>query len=451
MKTKIMNIKKSLFWGALSAVALTSCVGENVELSNISKGTGEMELSVDIQKPQSRAKTEVQNFPVEIYDATGKQVFSYNTVADVPSKITMSVGNYTVVSHTPGQIQKKMFDPFYRGSKAVEILPGVTSPVEVICKMQNSCIKVTYDSEFTNVFTEWTITVDDGSETALEFSNSFSGPIYYLFEEGVRELTVIFRGKTKDGNTVVAQNTLTKGEENEHYDDGKEYFSGGDILILNFKPVESTEGSIISIVVTADISFTEDNENINVVVVDKPGFDEGGGDPDPGPGPGNDKITLNLPNNMTVSATTDKSLGDTYIKCDEGIKSIMVNIQSTSDEMIESLSKLNTNYHVDFIAGAEVVGSKYIQQEGDIDPESPEGKVKKGAWEENPTTYSIEKLFLDLNKPLSVPTVGDIEYTFPIGNFFGLLGFLSGTHTFNLVIEDQVGNTKTGELVFTVE
>ena len=41
---RIMNIKNSLLYGALSVIALTSCVSENVELDNIGKEKGVLEL-----------------------------------------------------------------------------------------------------------------------------------------------------------------------------------------------------------------------------------------------------------------------------------------------------------------------------------------------------------------------------------------------------------------------
>ena len=60
-------------------------------------------------------------------------------------------------------------------------------------------------------------------------------------------------------------------------------------------------------------------------------------------------------------------------------------------------------------------------------------------------------LFKDLQQTLSVPNKGDKEYTFPIGNFFKLLVYLAGDHTFDLIITDMSGNTKSGKLVLTVE
>ena len=430
MKTmfRIMNIKNSLFLGALSVVALTSCVSENVDLDKIGKETGALELSVDVVKPQSRAVTEVDDFPVAILDAEGRQVFYYNTVDEVPAKIVTNVGNYTVVSHTPGVIKKKMNRPFYSGSKDVEVLKGITSSVEVLCKMQNSVISVAYDQDFMSVFSAWEISVDDGGETALSFDKDSSDPVYWYFgEEGVKELTVNFSGTTKDGNTVVARNLLTKNQADESYDDDRENFCGGDALTLNFRPTESTDGKIVSIVITADVTFTETNENVSVVVVDKSNMDDPGNDPGNDPGPGGDaNITLNLPAPISFplfgAASVDKKLGDTQISAEAGIKSIKVKVESTSGDMMASLSDLKTQYGVDFVGGAEIVENQDVVQ-----------------------------LFNDLQQPLSVPTEGDKSYTFPIGNFFDLLQVLQGEHTFNLTVTDMNGAVKTGKVVITIQ
>lgn len=417
------NNKTSLLVGALSVVALTSCVSENLDFGNDEMGV--LALSVDIAQPQSRAITEVTSYPVVIYDAEGNVKFSYNSVEEVPATIRTGVGNYTAESHTPGGLEKKMSYPYYKGTKNFEILPNTKSEVEVTCTMQNSQIVVNYNGDFMDVFTSWEITLSDGEGAALSFTNtSSSAPVYYWFgENGAEELTLNFRGTTADGSTVVARNTLTPSQASSGYDNDQENFCGGETLTLNFTPAESEDGSISSVTINANVTFTETNETVDVVVVDKSNMDDPGNDPTPGPGPGDDGgIILNLPQNMTVNAATDKSLGDTYIKCDNKIKSIKVAIVSTSDEMIESLNDLNTNYGVNFISGAEIVDNQ-----------------------------SVVQLFNDLNQPLSVPSLGDTDYTFPIGNFFGLLGFLSGQHTFNMVVEDMEGHTKNGVLVLTVE
>lgn len=421
-----MKIQNALLTGALALAALSSCTSEDMEEKLSSGDKGELQLSVDVVKPEStRAVTQVTDFPVIIYDAEGKTVKSYNAVDEMPSSIMIAVGNYTVESHTPGTIRKKMAEAYYRGVTPVEIIKDVTSPVNVLCKMQNSVITVNYDDEFRSVFASWEITINDGGETVLSFDNTTAtNTVYWYFgEEGVKELTVNFRGTTTDGSTVSSKYTLTKDQADESYDDDRQNFGGGDALNINFAPTESTEGSLTGVTINADVTFTETNENVDIIVVDKPGFEPGGGDePDPTPGGDEGNITLNLPADMTVSGATDPAQGDTYIKADNGLKSISVKISSTSEEMISSLQDLSASYGVDFISGAEVVKNQ-----------------------------KLVDLFTDLGQTLTVPNEGDMEYTFPIGNFFSLLVFLSGDHTFDLVITDMNGNTKNGKLVLTVE
>ena len=176
----------------------------------------------------------------------------------------------------------------------------------------------------------------------------------------------------------------------------------------------------MGITINANVSFEESEENWELDVDDFVPEEEGGEEPNPGD---SDAITLDLPGDMVVSALTDPSLGDTYIAAENGIKSIMVKMNSTSDAMMASLADLAGNYDgVDFVAGAEVVANQ-----------------------------EMVRLFGDLGQTLAVPAVGDTEYVFPIGNFFTLLAFLPGEHNFTLVITDMDGNIKNGTLKLTVE
>ena len=424
-----MRIASKLLLGAMGISLLTACTSETFEGFG-SKATGVAQLNIDIKNPESknpetRAITETRDFPVNIYNAQGEKVLSYEAASLIPEKVTMEVGNYTVESNTPGIIRKTMTEPYYRGVESMEILKGVTTNAEVICKMQNSLISISYGSDFREVFTSWEITVSDNIDTNYGFTHNSGSSIYLYFgEEGAKELTINFRGVTTEGSTIASRSKLTKNQADESYDDDRENFTGGDALKLNFTPTDATDGKITGIGIKADVVFEDSTSDVIVEVIDKPGFEEGGGTEEPiDPTPGeNNAITLNLPANMTVSGDTDPALGNTYIKADNGLKSIKVKISSTSDEMISSLQDLSAGYGVDFIAGAEVVENQ-----------------------------NLVNLFTSLNQTLSVPNEGDKEYTFPIGNFFKLLVFLAGDHTFDLIITDMSGNTKSGKLVLTVE
>ncbi len=423
-----MKLYSTCLAGVIGLVAFTACTNEDLEKKFIEdKAYGSMQVSVDMSKPKSKATSEVMDFPVLVLDAEGNQIESYNTVADVPESIKLGVGNYVVQSHTPGAIKKKMSEPYYFGEKDVEILKDVTSEVEVICKMQNSTITVNYDEEFGEVFSSWEIVVSDGSETTLSFTNNSTSSVYWYFGEGgVKELTVNFRGTTSEGSTIATRYVLTKDQATESYDDDSENFCGGDAVKINVKPTESTEGSVTSVTINADVTFSETNESVGVDVVDVPIFIPDT-DPDPDtPATGDEAITLDLPADIAFpvfgASSVDPSLGDTYIAATAGLKSIKVSIESTSEEMKSSLGDLNKQYGVDFIGGAEIVGNQ-----------------------------SVVSLFSDLGQTLSVPAEGDTEYTFPIGNFFSFLQVLQGEHTFNLTVTDMNGETKSGKLKITIQ
>ncbi|MBO5659972.1 MAG: hypothetical protein J6R98_02905, partial [Bacteroidaceae bacterium] len=212
---------------------------------------------------------------------------------------------------------------------------------------------------------------------------------------------------------------------------------GGDCIKIELYPTDATEGEIIGVTLKANITFddNESNEDITIEIGDNlpdtPGGDTPGGDTPGGDTPGGDTpgtgdsnvITLDLPADMVVAFTTDPALGNTYIAAENGLKSIRVKVSSTSQEMIESLADIENNYEgVNFVEGAEVVGNE-----------------------------NMVLLFSDLSQTLNVPSEGDTEYTFPIGNFFTLLMFLPGEHTFDLIVTDMQGNTKSGKLKLTVE
>ena len=424
-----MNISKILLLGTFFGIGVSSCVNEEFPTTDAKQGR--VSLDVDHLKPSATRAIETADFPVAIYDAEGnKEVASYDKASLVPKQIKMSVGNYYAVAHTPGVMDKIMDKPYYSGRDDFEILPNINTVSTVVCRMANGSFKINFSDDFAGSFTNWTISIDDGTSSAIIYTYEKDGwtpPVTYMaFEEKVEVLNVNFTGTTTSGNRIAASNKLTKKSASEQYDSDNPYFSGGDAIEIEFRPVESTEGDITGITLKADIQFEESEEDFEMEVEDNTsagGDDEGGNEDTPGEGGDSDAIILDLPSDMIVSGETDPSLGNTYIASENGLKSIKVKMSSTSEDMVASLQELTENYDgVDFINGAEVVGNQ-----------------------------EMTRLFGDLGQTLAVPAEGDTEYTFPIGNFFLFLAVLPGEHTFTLTITDMNGNTKDGILKLTVK
>lgn len=414
--------------GTVAALSLSSCMNEDFPSANSRKGS--MSLSVDYLKPTiTRAGVETSDFHVAIYEAEDNDWYcTYEKASLIPNKITMPIGAYYVKAHTPGTLQKIMESPYYAGVDEFEILENVITKSTVVCRMANGSFTVKFSSDFTQAFSDWTISLTDGSESAVIYTSQDGTNVptmYMQFAEAVSALTVNFIGTTVDGNRISTTNKLTKKQASEQYDSDTEYFSGGDAIVLNLRPVESTDGNISSITINANISFEESEESFDMEVEDViPDTPEEEQPEQPGDGgEASNAITLQLPQNMVVSATTNPSLGDTYIKADNGIKSIVVKVTSTSEDMSGALADLAGEYEgIDFDNGTEVVGSQ-----------------------------GLVSLFSDLGQELSVPAEGDTEYVFPIGNFFPFLVILPGEHTFILTVTDMNGNTKDGQLTLTIE
>lgn len=431
-----MKLYKSLLTGLFGLVSLASCLSETPFEDRLAKDNqGLMDLNVDIVKPKTRAVTETKDFPVIIYDAEGKEFMSFKKVSEISSPITMSVGTYNVESHTPGEIQKKMYEPYYKGVQEVEILKGITSQVEVLCKMENSIISVVYDDEFRSTFASWEITLDDGSETALSFTstNAINSVYWYFGEDGAKTLSVNFRGTTKEGSNISAKYELTKDQADESYDDDRENFCGGDALNLKFTATEATDGKLTGVTINADVTFTETNQNITVNVVDVPGQyedpDEGGSDqPGEGGGEGQDDnaITLTLPAPVSFDAAgamaADPASGDVKMEAKEGLKSVLVKVVSDSQDLMEQLAEFPETYPgVDLVNGCEVVGNQ-----------------------------GLVEFLGSLHKVITVPSQGDKEYTFPVGQFYSFLGILPGHHNFIMTVTDMKGNVKSGTIQITI-
>lgn len=412
---------------AVAAMSLSSCMNEDFPSANSRKGS--MSLSVDYLKPTiTRAGVETSDFHVAIYEAEDNDWYcTYEKASLIPNKITMPIGKYYVKAHTPGNLQKIMETPYYAGVDTFEIIENYITESTVVCRMANGSFTVKFSSDFTQAFSDWTISLTDGSESAIIYTSQDGTNVptmYMQFAEAVSALTVNFIGTTVDGNRISTTNKLTKKQASEQYDSDTEYFSGGDAIVLNLRPVESTDGNISSITINANISFEESEDSFDMEVEDViPDTPEEEQPEQPG-GEASNAITLDLPQSMVITEDTDPSLGDTEIKASAGIKSIKVKMSSTSEDMMSSLADLSGSYEgIDFlVAGTEVVANQ-----------------------------GLVALFSDLGQTLEVPAEGDTEYVFPIGNFFGFLMLLPGDHSFELLVTDVQGNTKSGELTLTVE
>lgn len=430
-----MKLTNIIALSTIAILSLASCEMKN-ELTGslVSKeDEGAIELGVSVKQPVSQTRAEevaTNNFPVTIQGtSTGVTdvVKEYATADEVPSSITVPVGNYTVSSHTPGTLEKKMDAPYYAGSTDITVSKGVTSQVDVVCRMANSRIQMQYGDDFKEAFSEWTITVDDGSDMALTYTQDNLTPdaIYWHFGENVTTITVNIRAKTTEGNTVTDKKSFKKADAAENYEEVGDTFTGGDALVINMGTVESSTGDLTGITITTNITFENESESVEIPTTDPDEPGEGGGVPvEPGEG----AVTLNLPEDVTysISASDAPASADAYIASEAGLDKIIVTITAGNDAFQAILVDLTMD------------GQSFLAENGGVDliDNSDFGNLVSAVGSQ-------------------APTDGTKEYTFPIGTFFTFLDMTGATdpgksHEFHITVTDKNGETATGVFKVTI-
>lgn len=413
---------------------------EEIKGGSNDSGMGLLELSVQAKSPVvTKATVSTDDFPVSIVGKSvdGEEVERvYDAVAELPESILLPVGTYSVISHTKGELGKKMESPYYKGSSDMEIKKDITSSAKVTCKMQNSRIQLKYSSEFLVKFAKWTIMLDDGSETALSIEETSASastspaPIYWYFGEGGAEtVTLNIRATTIEGNTVtMAPYVFKKEDAAEKYDDvDNPNFTGGEALIIDLKPGnedDPTTGTVKSISVSISVIFENHNEVVDIPVEDK---EETKPEPTPDPEPEGD-VSVTLPADFTYSKS-DKSTrpasADAILKASAGMKSALVRIVTDNQKFKTTLQDVAFDEPGALLTGTNLIGNKGIQSLFDsLKLKDADGNAKK------------------------TPVEGATEYIFPIATFFTFLDMFTGTHQFYITLTDI--NDKVVEKVLTI-
>ena len=274
---KLFNI---ISISALMACTFSSCELKKELISDFDESyeMGALELDVTVKQPVSNSRAEstvaTNDFPVVIQGtSTGIEDVTkeFATLDEVPESIEVPVGKYNVSSHTPGELKKKMDAPYYKGDTDISVSKDIQAVANVICKMANSRIQINYGEDFKSSFQSWTITVDDGSNSALTFTDKDENPapVYWLFDEGVKSITVNITAITNDENKIKDRRVFTKSDASEEYEDVGDAFTGGDAIEIDMGAIETSTGNVTGITIEANITFENHEENVEIPTVDE--------------------------------------------------------------------------------------------------------------------------------------------------------------------------------------
>lgn len=405
---------------------LTGTQGEKSEM-----GALELAVSVSQGAVESRANTQAPGeYPVIITNKETEEEAYNGTYESMEKPLSLPVGTYVVASHTPGEIQTTMSSPYYGGEKELSVTKGITSVLEVVCKMLNTQITLVLGEDFKTAFKEWTITLNDGASHVLTFTQDDvenNTRYWYLGADShVATLTMDITAVTTDGVKVRDQKQFTKADANENYENDNPNFTGGDVLNINIGAIEEPDPEPgqkpqLGFDISVDITFDGRDETVEIPVEDVPTTDPEPGEPDE---PGDEKLPTIEKQDVTYSL--GKAPTDVMIKI-------------TTPARLKSMN-------VKIVAGNPDFGNIV----GDL-----EGLDFKDAGVEMVENEGITQILQAFGgEELAAPQSGVLSYDFPIYAFFGLLDGFGPTapesHVFQVVVEDMNGNKVFDEVKVTI-
>ena len=408
-------------------------VAVNASQNSIARADG---VTDDGKNENVGVSVSADDFPVTIAGVTDasyiKEYASYSELKaeNKDGVVALPVGSYTVTAHTNAKLENKMVIPYYEGVEEISITKEVTAKTNVVCTMKNMRVAMDYDDQFVASFTDWTITVTDGT-TVLTFKCTDHedtdqlnpAPQYMLVADGVSQLTVNASGHNLQGEFVSEKRILTKPTGGNSTN-----WTGGDALTIKMEentPSDPTGIQGSGITISADVSFDEEEETVEVSVT--PG---GGSTEEPGTGGGDEpeepiltKPTVTFPQSTyTLPADASKNADAVITSTAEGgIQSVKVQIIGGNDDFSEIISTMG------FAEGLELVGNTTL----------------------GPVISSIVP-------GLEMPQAGDASYTFPVGGFFNILQQMGATteadgHVFNITVTDANGTASASLSVKVTE
>lgn len=420
---------------------LASCEMKNEIFGNdnIPSETGWVELGVKVNNKTNVVVTretiqgeevDPADFPVVFALNNSDYTKEFSTYEDLleEEKVELPVGNYIVSSHTPGTLTKRMDHPYYSGEENLTVNKDITSDATVTCTMQNSRILLTYDNTFTSKFKTWTITIDDGTNNILKYTEADGTnlqAVYWLFEKDCTAIKINISATTTSGATVTESRTITKPD-----DATTDSWVGGDALTITMVPGpdEETPTGVSGIIINVNAFFeTEKNETVDVPVegedTETPADpDEGGDTTDPDEGEGDNTPAAPTLSGEYLNKTVDfdvaegaKNFPNVEIVMDvpEGIQSIIVKAVTDNTSLSSILNALG------FGSGVDLVETE------------------------------LDALVFALGD--NIPKRGDSNYTFSVNGVISqALAANTGSHTFSVTVTDQNGTSASGTLSFNI-
>lgn len=370
----------------------------------------------------------IDNYTLVVTKTDTQEEVEKGLVSDLKNEegkvlIPLSEGDYSVKAYNyEGENVTVSERPFFKGEQTFSVKKGVSTGVDLSCKLACVEVELGVTESFTASFKDdYTVTVDNGEGATQVFTKDNLDKKYYFKTPDQQDhLSAAIKATSIEGNFIELKATIQKPADAEG---GHANLAGGDSFVINLTEDGATD-SYIKLGLEVDLTFTEVGETIEIpvenIIYDGPDVPEGGEDTDPEEPEAS--ITFEgLPAKYTCTAGDSEieGLQDVHISATRGIKNLNVTISGE-------------------IAG--LLGMVQLPETFDICNMDEDVKEK---------VIVLQLVTDDEYNQLHAGTCTD--FTFKLGSLLVLIPQVvqSGDSVFNLSVSDGV-DTKSGDITVTV-
>lgn len=285
----------------------------------------------------------IDNYTLVVTKTDTQEEVEKGLVSDLKNEegkvlIPLSEGDYSVKAYNyEGENVTVSERPFFKGEQTFSVKKGVSTGVDLSCKL--ACVEVELDvtESFTASFKDdYTVTVDNGEGATQVFTKDNLDKKYYFKTPDQQDhLSAAIKATSIEGNFIELNATIQKPADAEG---GHANLAGGDSFVINLTEDGATD-SYIKLVLKVDLTFTEVGETIEIpvenIIYDGPDVPEGGEDTDPEE-PEASITFKGLPATYTCTYGDSEIAGleDVRILASNGIKNLNVTISGEIAAML---------------------------------------------------------------------------------------------------------------------
>ena len=179
-------------------------------------GTLTMKVSTRSDAAADDAYDPMEHLTVYIYNSNGEPIRKYTAKEELPERLELLAGEYRVTVEAGEEVAASFTQRLYKGEEPFTVTPGVNTPVEVRCTLQNTVVEAVFDGTIPENFgTNFEVRVMSGAaydesradaSSTLRYTENATG--YFTLDEGVDALSWQFSGTQNKHGAVTKTGSI---------------------------------------------------------------------------------------------------------------------------------------------------------------------------------------------------------------------------------------------------